>query len=76
LLRNKRNHGRWAAYDGDEWIGTARTHAELIREIKRRGVSQDDYYVGRIQPQDQAPWEPIEVEPIHARGVEVLPPES
>jgi hypothetical protein len=76
LLRHKRNHGRWAAYNGDEWIGTARNDLELIREIKRRGVSDDDYYIGRIEPQDQAPWEPIEVEPRHARDVEWLPPES
>ena len=75
LLRNKRNHGRWAAYHLDEWVGTARDDVELRREIKRRGVPRDDYYIGRIEPQYQAPWEPIEVEPRHARDVEVLPPE-
>lgn len=76
LLRHRRNRGRWAAYHGDEQIGVARTRDELIREVLRRGVSSDDYYVGRIEPQDQAPWETIEVEPIHARDVEELPPDS
>lgn len=76
LLRNRRNRGRWAAFHGDEQIGVARTDMELVREIRRRGISSDDYYIGRIEPHDQAPWEPVEVEPIHARDVEELPPES
>lgn len=76
LLRHRRNRDRWAAYHGDERIGVAADRTELYREILRRGVSRDDYYMGRVEPQDQAPWEPVEVEPIHARDVEVLPPES
>ena len=76
LLRHKRNRGRWAGYHGDQRVGVGATRAELIREILRRGASRDDYYVGRIVPQSEAPWETIEVEPIHGRDWEVLPPES
>jgi hypothetical protein len=76
LLRHKRNHGQWAAFNGDKWIGTARTYVELIRNIKRQGVPNDDYYVGRIEPDDEPPWATIEVEPRHGHDIEVLPPES
>ncbi len=70
LLRHRRNRGRWAAYHGDEQIGVAADRMKLVREIRRRGLSQDDYYFGRIEPHDQAPWEPIEVEPYHGPGLE------
>lgn len=61
LLRDRRNRGRWAAYHLDERIGVAADGTKLIREIRRRGLSQDDYYIDRVEAQDQAPWEPIEV---------------
>jgi hypothetical protein len=73
LLRTRRNRGRWAAYHLDEQIGVAADRMKLAREIRRRGLSEDDYYIGRVEPQDQAPWEPIEVEPIYGRDVEELP---
>jgi hypothetical protein len=70
LLRNRRNRGRWVAYHGDERIGVDADRMKLVREIRRRGLSQDAYYFGRIEPQDQAPWEPIEVEPYHGPDLE------
>jgi len=62
LLRNKRNRGRWVAYHLEERIGVAADEVKLVREIVRRGIADDEYYLGRIEPDDQPPWEPIEVE--------------
>jgi hypothetical protein len=76
LLKQRRNRGKWVAYHGDERVGTAATKPELVREILRRGIPRDGYYVGRIQPQTLAPWEPVDVEPIHPRHLEVLPPQT
>src|SRR5258708_1327243 len=38
LLKNKRNHGKWVCYQGDERIGIAGTGRELIQECQRRGL--------------------------------------
>ncbi|MBV9122488.1 MAG: hypothetical protein JO112_03870 [Planctomycetes bacterium] len=76
LLKNRRHYLKWAAYHGDERIGIGSTPTELIREILRQGIPREDYYVGRIQPQDLPPWEPIEVEPIHLHHLEDFPPEA
>ncbi len=73
LLRNRRNRGRWAAYHGDERIGVDADDRKLLREIRRRGISADDYYLGRIEPEDQPPWEPIEVESLPRGPDEILP---
>jgi hypothetical protein len=75
LLRDKRHCGQWVAYHGDEQIGIATTKTELIREVLRRGIPRDDYYVGRIQPQSLAPWETVEVEPIDPRHLDEGPPQ-
>ena len=76
LLLDRKNHGRWAAYHGDNRIGTAPTKAELVQAILRQGVARDEYYVGRIRPQALAPWEPVEVEPTYSHDVEDLLTES
>jgi hypothetical protein len=76
LLRTRRNRGRWAAYHGDERVGVAADDVKLIREMVRRGASADEYYLGRIEPQDQAPWEDVEVEGMHPRGLYEFLPES
>ncbi len=73
LLRTKRNRGRWAAYHLDERIGVDADRMKLVREIRRRGLSQDDYYIDRVEPQDQAPWECIEVESLPRGPDEILP---
>ncbi len=72
LLRHKRNRGRWAAYHGDEQIGVDADEVKLVREIVRRGIAGDDYYMGRIEPEDQPPWEPIEVESLPHGPDEIL----
>ncbi len=76
LLRNRRNRGRWAAYHGDERIGVEADRLKLAREIRRRGVPRDDYYIGRIEPGTEEPWACIEVEGMYAREMEEAPPAS
>ncbi len=48
LLNNKRTYHQWAAYHGDERIGIASTAAALERECRRRGLRDDEFYVGWI----------------------------
>lgn len=74
LLRDQKNHGRWAAYHGDRRIGTAPTKTELIREVLRQGIPRDESYVGRVRPQTLAPWEAVEVEATHPHDREDPPP--
>src|SRR5207244_3032538 len=50
LLARKRLRGRWVAYHGDQRLGIARTELELIKECVRRGLGDDQYYVGWIDP--------------------------
>ena len=51
LLANPK-YDRWcAAYCGDERIGVAESHIELVRECLRRGLKRDQYYIGCIFPQ-------------------------
>jgi hypothetical protein len=76
LLRQKKYHGYWAAYHREEQIGTAPTKTELIREILRRHIPKDDYYIGRVRPQTMAPWETEEVGPIHSHHLKDFPPET
>jgi hypothetical protein len=63
LLKNKKNHGKWVAYHGDERIGIAASDEPLIRECIRRGVPDDEYYLAGIRPRELPPWEPEEIEP-------------
>jgi hypothetical protein len=51
-------HGRilWAVYRGDECIGIAHSEQELIQECVRRGLGDDEYYVGWIE----AEWAEVE----------------
>ena len=46
-------YDRWSvAYCGDERIGIAESHLDLIRECKRRGLRLDQYFIGCISPHD------------------------
>jgi hypothetical protein len=67
LLQIPKHRDNWVAYEGDKRIGIAHSKTELVREIIRRGIARDVYYIGIIQPQDLAPWEPEEIEPRHPR---------
>jgi hypothetical protein len=64
LLKNKRNHGKWVAHHGDERIGIERDKVTLMREIVRRNIPSDAYYITTIHPSELPPWEPEEIEPI------------
>jgi hypothetical protein len=75
LLKKKRNHDKWVCYHGDDRIGIAWDTHDLIREIHRRALPNDAYYLAIIQPQDAPPWEDIEVESPRPPVVEEILPE-
>lgn len=60
LLGRKRLWGQWAAYHGGECIGIARQKVILLRECLRRGLADDAYYVGRIDPGELVEVEDVE----------------
>ncbi len=61
LLANPK-YDRWCvAYCGDERIGIAESEIELIRECKRRGLNEDDCYIGCIFPHSTEEVEEIEI---------------
>jgi hypothetical protein len=64
LLKRRRNHGKWVAYHGDQLLGIATDDAPLIREVLRRGLPAEAYFLTRIVPTEQPPWEAEEVDPI------------
>ncbi len=61
LLQRKRNHRKWVAYHGEERIAIAADDRTLIRELNRRKIPPDAWYVSTIEPQHLAPWECEEV---------------
>src|SRR5258708_110070 len=63
LLPMRSRKREWVAYHGDERIGFGRTRTELCQECLRRGINDDEYYVGRIEPHWHAPWEEIDIDP-------------
>ncbi len=56
LLRLRSRKRLWAAYHGDERIGLGRTQTELYQECLRRGLQDDQFYVGRLEPAEEPPW--------------------
>jgi hypothetical protein len=50
LLCDKRLRGKFIAYAGDERIGIAENDADLIRLCLRRGLQDDQYVIGIIEP--------------------------
>ena len=60
LLAKKRNRGKWVAFHGEECIGIAADDVPLIREVLRRGLGKDDYYLDVIEPMSQPPWLHVE----------------
>jgi hypothetical protein len=59
LLNRKRWRGRWVLYYGDERIGIARRPDKLLRECSKRGLTDNDFYLGVV---DHHPSEPEEIE--------------
>jgi hypothetical protein len=70
LLADRRNVGLWTAYHGTERIGISRDSRALIRIIVRRGIKDDEFYLGVIHPYEP---EPEEIEPIHQHHFEDYP---
>jgi hypothetical protein len=58
LLKKKRNRGKWAAYHGSERVAIGRTAVEAYQECVRRGLKDEEYYVGKLEvdPEGIPPW--------------------
>jgi len=70
LLKTRRNQGKWVAYHGEERVGVGADDVSLIRELLRRAVPEDAYYLATIRPREVPPWEPEEVEPLGDQHLE------
>jgi hypothetical protein len=62
--KSNRNRGQWVAYHGEERVGVAADDVTLIRELLRRRIPDDAYYLATVRPRSIPPWEPEEVEPL------------
>jgi hypothetical protein len=76
LLTNKRNHGKWVCYHGDERIGIANSDVPLLRKCLRRGIPDDQYDLFVVKPRDIPPWQPEEVDLLGPWHFEDVPPVS
>lgn len=50
LMRRKSRKIRWAAYHGDERVGLGATETELYQLCQARGLREEEFYVGLIEP--------------------------
>lgn len=57
LLQDRKLHGRFVAYHGDERVKIARSEPAVIRECLRRGLRPDQYDIFVIRPQSSEPEE-------------------
>ncbi len=73
LLADAKQDHWWAAYHGDLRIGIAHLPQELLREIIKRGIPSDQYFLGVIRTHDP---EPEEIELRHGHHFEPLPSKS
>ncbi len=60
LLAQKRLRGQWVAYHRNERIGIARRQISLDRKCYERGLKDDEFYVGWIDPCELIEEEEIE----------------
>jgi hypothetical protein len=74
LLEERELRGQWVAYRGEERIGIASSEAILIRECLKRGYTDDEYYIGWIDPCELV--EEDELEPRPWRGGREEPAET
>ncbi len=51
---------QWVAYHAEERIGIARDKVALVRECIRRGLNDDEYYIGWIDHTELIDEEEIE----------------
>ncbi len=70
LLKSRRNRDKWVAYHGEERVGIAADNVILIRELLRRKIPDDAYYLATVRPRELPPWEPEEVEPLGPQHLE------
>src|SRR5262245_37472387 len=71
LLANRKHEGWWVGYHGDQRIGPFYDSRRLLKELDRRRVSPDEYYLGIIRLHEP---EPEEVEPIHGHHFQDFEP--
>ena len=50
LLTRKKWHRRWVLYRDEEQIGIAKRPDKLLKECAKRGLKNDEYYIGVIEP--------------------------
>jgi hypothetical protein len=65
LLKQKRLVGQWTAYHRNERIGIARNGETLLRECLKRGLDDDEFYLGWIYPCELIEEEEVEPRPQH-----------
>ena len=65
LLKQKRLVGQWVAYHRNERIGIARRQQPLIKECIKRGLDDDEFYIGWIDPCELIEEEEVEPRPQH-----------
>lgn len=58
LLKQRRLRGQCACYSGNERIGIARSDDELIEQCIKRGIPEDQFFIGYIEERAVPPWEP------------------
>lgn len=76
LLPLQSRQRQWVAYHGDERVGFGRGLKELHCACLRRGLKDDEFYVGKIEPHERAPWEEEEIEPSFAQLEDMAPEQS
>jgi hypothetical protein len=64
LLKDERNHGKWAAYHGGERVAISRSDVEAYQECFRRGLEHEEFYVGMLEPDPDGipPWGTLEAD--------------
>lgn len=65
LLQQPRLVGQWVAYHRSERIGIAADPQALLRECRRRGLAETEFYVGWINPCELIEEEEVEPRPQH-----------
>jgi hypothetical protein len=68
LLKRTSRTRRWVGYHGDECIGFGASCAEVYQKCLRRGLSEDEFYVDRVEPRSLPPWEAEETESFFPYG--------
>ncbi len=57
LLKDERLRGKWVAYHRDERVKIGRRQRDVLKEIVRRDIPEDEYDVFVIEPQSREPEE-------------------